>query len=127
MRTKELLAVAAGGAVGAAARHGVYLAAAQVLGAGFPFGTLIVNIVGSFAMGVLVEGMALVWAIGARLRLFLAVGVLGGFTTFSAFSLEAALMIERNQWGRAAGYALASVVLCVAAVFAGLALMRSVL
>ena len=96
---KELLTVAAGGAFGAVARYLVYVLAGQLLGSGFPFGTLIVNVVGSFCMGVLVEGMALAWTISPETRLFLAVGVLGAFTTFSAVSLDVAVLYERGRMG----------------------------
>ena len=83
---KTLLPVAAGGALGAVARHLVYLAAAAHLGGGFPVATLTVNVVGSFAMGALVTGAALLWTIGPQIRAFLVAGFLGGFTTFSAFA-----------------------------------------
>ena len=98
---KELLLVAGGGALGAVARYLVYILAGQLLGTGFPFGTLIVNIAGSFAMGVLVEGMALAWTVGPATRLLLAVGVLGAFTTFSTFSLDVAVLYERGRLGLA--------------------------
>lgn len=123
---KELLAVAAGGAVGAVARYLTYVLAGQLLGTAFPFGTLIVNIVGSFVMGVLVEGMALVWTIGPQLRLFLAVGILGAFTTFSTFSMDVAVLYERGALVPAATYILASVVCSIGALFAGLYAMRRI-
>lgn len=112
--------MALGGAVGASARYGVGLAAARLFGAGFPWGTLTVNVVGGLAMGLLVG------AFGhdrAKL-LLLGTGVLGGFTTFSAFSLEAALMIERGAVATAGLYAAGSVFASVAALAAGLALGR---
>ena len=124
---KEVLAVAAGGVIGAVARHLVYVAAGHLLGTGFPYGTLIVNVVGSFAMGVLVETMALVWSSSTAMRLFLATGILGAFTTFSAFSLDFAVLFERRAYGLCAIYAIASFVLSVGALFAGLHLMRRVL
>lgn len=114
------LLVALGGAVGASARYGVGLAATRLFGPGFPWGTLTVNVIGGFAMGLLVG------AFGhdrAKL-LLLGTGVLGGFTTFSAFSLETALMIERGAVATAALYAAGSVLACVAALAAGLALGR---
>lgn len=122
----ELLAVAAGGAVGAMARYAVYVLAGQLLGTAFPFGTLIVNIVGSFVMGVLVEGMALAWTVGPHLRLFLAVGILGAFTTFSTFSMDVAVLYERGQMVPAATYILVSVVCSIGALFAGLYAMRRI-
>ena len=124
---KDLLAVAGGGALGAVARYLVSLAAAHLFGTGFPFGTLIVNIVGSFAMGILVEGLALVWTLPEPLRIFLAVGILGAFTTFSTFSLDVAVLYERNRLDLVAGYILTSVICSVGALFAGLYLMRRLL
>lgn len=123
---KELFAVAAGGALGAVLRYLVYVLAGLFLGMGFPFGTLIVNIVGSFIMGVLVEGSALAWTVGPQLRLFIAVGVLGAFTTFSTFSLDVAVLYERGRLGLVAGYVLTSVICSVSALFAGMYLMRHI-
>lgn len=127
MSVHELLAVAAGGVVGALARYVVYVAVGHLLGLGFPYATLTVNVVGSFAMGVLVETMALVWSPSSALRLFLAVGMLGSFTTFSTFSLDFAVLFERRAYALSALYTIASVVLSIAALFAGLYLMRRVL
>jgi len=124
---KLALIVAAGGAVGAFGRYYVGVAAAALLGMGFPWGTLAVNVLGCFAAGVLVEGMALAWHGTPELRGFLIVGILGGFTTFSAFSIETMLMIERGAWGQAGLYALGSAVLTVAAIAAGLHLTRGLL
>ena len=119
------LLVALGGAIGASGRHLVGIATLRAFGPGFPWGTLTVNIVGSFLMGVLIELMALKLNISNEMRLFLATGILGGFTTFSAFSLDMALMIERKQVLSAGLYAGASVGLSVAALFAGLAVIRA--
>lgn len=127
MGLHELLAVAAGGVSGALARYLVYVAVGHWLGHGFPYATLIVNVLGSFAMGVLVETMALVWSTSTAMRLFLAVGMLGSFTTFSTFSLDFVVLYERRAWVLCALYTLASVVLSVGALFAGLLLMRRVL
>lgn len=124
---KQLLMVAAGGAAGAAARYLVYVLAGQFLGTGFPFGTLIVNIVGSFIMGVLVEGMALAWTIGEQMRLFLAVGVLGAFTTFSTFSLDVGLLYERARIALIALYISVSVIGSIGALFLGMYLIRRAL
>ncbi len=123
----DLLVVAVGGALGAVSRYVVYVLAGLLLGAGFPYGTLIVNIVGSFAMGVLVEGMALAWTIPAQARLFLTVGILGAFTTFSTFSLDVAVLYERGRLELAAFYIVASVVCSVGALFAGLHVVRRIL
>jgi len=94
----------------------------RLLGAGFPFGTLTVNIVGSFLMGVLV--VALAHKDATRMAPLLMTGMLGGFTTFSAFSLDAVTIYERGQVGLAALYVAASVMLSLAALFAGLMLAR---
>lgn len=119
------LVVALGGAIGAMGRHLTSAQMLRLLGGGFPHGTLAVNIAGAFAMGILVELLALRFDMAREWRAFLTVGVLGGFTTFSAFSLEVVLMIERNEILQAGLYALLSVVLCVAALFAGLWLIRT--
>lgn len=119
--------VAAGGAVGATARYLVYILAGQFLGTGFPFGTFIVNIVGSFVMGALVEGMALAWTIGEQMRLFLAVGVLGAFTTFSTFSLDVGLLYERGRIALIALYVSVSVIGSIGALFLGMYLIRRAL
>jgi|SRR5215217_928749 len=121
----KLLLVAAGGAVGAVARYWVGVQAGRAFGTGWPYGTLAVNVVGGLLMGALIGVLA---ARGGadqeRWRLLLGVGVLGGFTTFSAFSLEVALMIERRALASAFGYSILSVTLSVAALFAGLMLAR---
>ncbi|TKD51292.1 fluoride efflux transporter FluC [Sphingomonas baiyangensis] len=122
----SFLFVMAGGAIGAAARYAVNLAALAWFGAGYPWATLLVNVAGGLAMGVLAGLLACVGAGGETLRLFIGVGVLGGFTTFSAFSLELVTLAERGLWIAAAGYALASVLGAALALAAGLALARSV-
>jgi fluoride exporter len=118
------LIVFLGGGLGAALRHGVNLAAARLFGMGFPYGTLVINVLGSLAMGLIAEYFALKIGLPQRWRLFLTTGVLGGFTTFSAFSLEAALLYERGQIAGAAIYVVSSVVLSIGALFAGLAIVR---
>lgn len=121
----RLFLVAAGGAVGAMARYALSVQALRLWGSAWPFGTLIANVAGGLLMGALVGFLAQRGgADQERLRLLLGVGVLGGFTTFSAFSLETALMIERRSYGMALGYTLASVVLSVTALFFGLILAR---
>lgn len=116
----QIALVAAGGALGAATRYGVAVAAARWLGAGFPWGTLLVNVAGGFAMGLLV---ARAGPEHESLRLAIGVGFLGGFTTFSAFSLETVRLMQ-HQPGLAMAYVLASVVLCVGACWVGLGLGR---
>lgn len=113
-----------GGGLGAAMRHGVNIATARTLGTGFPYGTLTVNVVGSLAMGLFAAYFAFKGDASQHWRLFFTTGVLGGFTTFSAFSLDAVLLYERGQLGLAALYVLASVAVSIAALFAGLALVR---
>jgi len=110
--------------IGGALRHGVNLAALKLLGAGFPFGTLAVNIMGSFVMGLLVEWFALKVDPGQTWRLFLTTGILGGFTTFSAFSLNTALLIERGATAMVALYVLGSVIASIAGLFLGMLLIR---
>ena len=121
----QILLVMAGGAIGAGLRFLVGAAALRALGPGYPWGTLFVNLAGGLLMGLLAGSLARTNA-PEGWRLFVGVGILGGFTTFSAFSLEAALMIERGQFGVALGYALASVIGSVLALFAGLAIARTV-
>ncbi len=118
-----------GAGIGGAFRHGVNLGCARLLGTAFPWGTLAVNVFGSFAMGVLAAwlGSKTNESWGQPVRLFLATGILGGFTTFSAFSLDAVLMWERDAVGLAAAYAAASVLLSIGALAVGLALVRSVI
>jgi fluoride exporter len=119
------LIVFLGGGLGAALRHGVNIAAARFAGTGFPYGTLFINVAGSLAMGLIAEYFALKSGLPQHWRLFLTTGILGGFTTFSAFSLEAALLYERGQIAGAAIYVVASVVLAIGALFAGLAIVRA--
>lgn len=118
------LVVFIGGGIGAALRHGVNRAAMAWLGTGFPYGTLFVNILGGLLMGVLAE-LFLVKGGGSQdLRLFLTTGILGGFTTFSAFSLDAALMWQRSDYAALGSYVTASVLLSVAGLFLGMAAVR---
>ena len=121
---KILLAVALGGAVGATSRYLVGSYVGPWLGGGFPWTTFTVNIVGSFILGVFVALSALAWSPSAPLRAFIVVGVLGGFTTVSAFSMDVVLLAERGRLETAALYALASLSLAVGALFAGLRLTR---
>jgi len=120
------LAVALGGMVGATLRYGATIAATKAFGHGFPYGTLIVNVAGSFAMGALVELMALSWSASQETRLFLAVGLLGSFTTFSTFSLDIYTLYERQAYGPLLFYAFGSFALSLLGLVMGLALVRRV-
>lgn len=120
----SFLIVFIGAGIGGALRHGVNTGAARLLGTAFPFGTMIVNLAGSFALGLLAAWLLARTGPSEQWRLFLGTGLLGGFTTFSAFSLDAALLIERSAYGLAAAYVLISVVASIAALFAGLAVYR---
>ncbi|GLK81780.1 fluoride efflux transporter CrcB [Methylopila turkensis] len=113
-----------GAGLGGALRHAVNLAALRWLGAGFPVGTMAINIAGSFAVGLIAALFVIKGELPQEWRLFLTTGVLGGFTTFSAFSLETALLYERGETLGAAAYVAASIILSIAAVFAGLQVMR---
>jgi CrcB protein len=122
---RSLLLVALGGAIGAGGRHLCNLGALRLVGPNFPFGTLGVNVIGGLLMGLLAGYFALVHAGGGQnLRLFLATGVLGGFTTFSAFSLDAVMLWERGATGAAILYVILSVAFSIGGLLAGLALMR---
>lgn len=118
------LLVFLGGGLGAALRHAVNLAAASLLGTRFPYATLFANVSGSFVMGLLIAYFAFKDGGGQHWKLFLTTGVLGGYTTFSTFSLETALLYERGELGLAAFYVIASVVLAIGGLFAGLFLVR---
>ena len=121
----HLLLVAAGGAIGASLRHLVNLAALRLVGPNFPWGTMAINIAGCFAMGVFIEMLARRFGASNEVRLFVATGILGGFTTFSAFSLDFAVLWERGAMVSALAYALVSVIGSLLALFLGLWLARS--
>lgn len=123
---KTVLMVALGGATGAVARYLVGVGATRFIGTGFPWGTLIVNVVGSFIMGALIAALALRYSVSNEMRAFLTVGILGGFTTFSAFSLDFAVLMERKDFGLAMFYLGSSVGLSILALFAGLSVARTV-
>jgi len=125
---EKIVFVFLGGGLGALARYGVGVVSLRAFGTGWPYGTFAVNLIGGFLMGVLVTTLALRGGDDQdRWRVLIGVGVLGGFTTFSAFSLEVARMVETRALASAALYSLASVVLSVAALFAGMMLMRRLL
>ena len=118
-----LLQVALGGAIGASARYLTSVGAMRLIGPGFPWGTLAVNVIGSFLMGVLVVALAHKDG-GTRLAPFLMTGILGGFTTFSAFSLDALVIYERGALALAGIYVAASVLLSLGAIVLGMYLTR---
>lgn len=123
----QFLLVFVGGGIGAATRHLINIGVARVAGTSFPWSTAIINVTGSFIMGLMVAWFA--FKTGAswsqHVRLFATTGILGGYTTFSTFSLDAALLWERGATGQAAAYVLGSVVLALVGIFAGLWLVRS--
>jgi CrcB protein len=121
------LIVFAGGGIGAALRHGFNVLFARTLGTAFPYATLFENVTGSLAMGLLVATFAFKSDIPQHLRLFLTTGILGGYTTFSTFSLDTAVLYERgDNLGMAALYVLLSVALSIGGLFAGLAVVRAI-
>jgi CrcB protein len=120
-----VLSIAAGGAIGSVLRHFAGVGALAFFGTAFPYGTLFVNVAGSFVMGVIVALFAHLGNPSQEMRAFLTVGLLGGFTTFSSFSLDAATLYERGQVGMAGLYIALSLILSLAAIFAGLFIVRS--
>jgi CrcB protein len=122
---KLILLAAAGGAFGSTARYLVNILSGQLFGLGFPWGTIAVNIAGSFLMGLVVALGALKFSLSNEMRVLIATGFLGGFTTFSAFSMDFALLVERKHYGLAGLYAAGSVTLSILALFAALLLVRT--
>jgi CrcB protein len=120
-----LIAITVGGGIGALGRHFLSLAVALLLGSAFPWGVFVGNILGGFLMGLIVELGALKLNYAIEARAFLTTDLLGGFTTFSAFSLDASLLIERGDWMGAMLYVTGSALLSIVALFAGLWLVRS--
>jgi CrcB protein len=120
MEPKFILAVAAGGACGSIARYLVAIGSSRLFGAQFPWGTLIINVTGSALIGVFAGLFALKWDISQAARIFLTVGICGGFTTFSTFSLDAWYLFERGQVTASVAYMAASVVLSLTALIAAL-------
>ncbi|MBB3143756.1 CrcB protein [Phyllobacterium trifolii] len=119
-----ILLVASGGAIGSVARYLVGVGMARAFGVAFPYGTLAVNVIGGFLMGLFIELLARRFEGSPELRLFIAIGILGGFTTFSSFSLDVAVLWERGELAIALSYMLASVILSIGALFLGLWLAR---
>ena len=126
MNAGMLGAIAAGGAFGAVARYLVMSWIGRLFGHGFPYGTLAVNVIGSFILAALVESMALAWSPSQEMRALLVVGTMGAFTTFSTFSLDVVTLAERGEMAAAGGYVLASVAVSVGAFVGGLWVMRAV-
>ncbi|HEX4296057.1 MAG TPA: fluoride efflux transporter CrcB [Rhizomicrobium sp.] len=125
MNPAILLAVALGGALGSLLRYFVAGAIQSAAWPGFPWGIFVVNVSGGFIMGLIVELGALKLQISPELRAFLTVGILGGYTTFSTFSLDSVLLIQRGAYVSAAGYILGSTALSILALFAGLWVVRA--
>lgn len=119
-----IASIAAGGALGSVARYGVNVAAGKVLGLGFPYGTMIVNIAGSFLIGAIIAVFAHFWQPPENVKLFIVTGFLGGFTTFSTFSLDFSALWERHDYLAGALYIGGSIILSIAALFAAMALVR---
>jgi CrcB protein len=119
------LIVFLGGGLGAALRHGINVAAARAFGTAFPYSTFFINVTGSFVMGLVAGYFAFKGDASQHWRLFLTTGILGGYTTFSAFSLDAVLLYERGEIGSALFYVVGSVVLALLGLMLGLTLVRS--
>jgi fluoride exporter len=126
MNPQFILAVAAGGALGSVARYLVGIGSGKLFGTDFPWGTLIINVTGSFLIGAFVGLFATKWDLPQSARIFLTVGICGGYTTFSTFSLDAWYLIERGQTLSSAAYMLTSTVLSVSALIAALHMVRSI-
>ncbi|QPF89949.1 fluoride efflux transporter CrcB [Bradyrhizobium commune] len=126
MNIQFILAVAAGGAVGAVVRYLVGIGSGRAFGTDFPWGTLIINVTGSFLIGMFAALFATKWNLPQAARIFLTVGICGGYTTFSTFSLDAWYLIERGQSWASATYMIASVVLSVGALIAAMQLIRAI-
>jgi CrcB protein len=120
----KFLIVFLGAGIGGAVRHGVNIVVPGLLGIQFPYSTFIINVAGSFLMGVIAEYFALKGHLPQAWRLFLTTGILGGFTTFSTFSLDTALLYERGESWAAVTYAMGSVILAIGGLFAGLFFVR---
>lgn len=124
---KLILAIAAGGALGAVARHLVAYQVTLLFGHGFPWGTLLVNVLGSFILGGVIEAVAVSWSPSEAIRGFITVGMLGAFTTFSTFSMDVVALYQRGEWMAGSIYMLVSVALSLAGFVIGLRLLRLVL
>ncbi|MFK0162227.1 fluoride efflux transporter CrcB [Rhizobium sp. NPDC090279] len=121
------LVVFLGAGLGGAFRLGINELAARLLGVEFPFGTLIINVLGAFIMGLLTEYFVFRGGMSQEARVFLTTGILGGFTTFSTFALESVMLWERGQWMPSIAYIALSVFLSIGALIAGLAIVRLII
>ena len=121
----EVVLIGVGGAIGTLARYGVGVSMTRWLGESLPFGTLVANVLGSFLLGAVLEAVGARELFGVRLRLVLGTGVMGGFTTYSSFNLETLRLAEQGEWSRAGLYLGATVLTCLLAGVAGIALVRS--
>ena len=121
---KLVLFIAAGGAIGAVGRYAVMTAVSHLLGAGFPYGTIMVNLIGSFILGGLVESLKYFSAISNEMHVFLIVGVLASFTTFSTFSLDVVVLMQRNEMFAAGLYILGSFVVSIGGLFLAMIFFR---
>ncbi len=124
LNVQLILVVAVGGALGSVARYLVGIGSGHLLGSDFPWGTLIINVAGSFLIGLFTGLFALKWDLSQASRVFLIVGICGGFTTFSTFSLDAYYLIERGEVIAAVAYMIVSVVLSVSALISAMHLVR---
>ncbi len=121
----QFILVGFGGAIGSMLRYGIGLLSLKFLGTSFPWGTLSVNILGSLCIGILFGALSQMQNFSESLKLFTMVGILGGFTTFSAFSLDTILLFERGQYVQAGLYIIGSIVLSLAATMVSLFLIRA--
>jgi fluoride exporter len=121
-----IAAVAAGGAIGSVARYLIAGWVQSAAWAGFPFGIFVVNVSGGLVMGILTELMALKYSVSLETRAFLTTGIMGGYTTFSTFSLDSALLLQRGAYLHATAYVIGSAVLSICALFAGLWMVRAI-
>ena len=126
MSFQFIIAVAVGGAIGSVARYLVGVGSGKLFGFNFPWGTLIINVTGSFLIGLFVGLFAVKWDLSQAMRIFLTVGICGGFTTFSTFSLDTYYLIERGQTWASFAYMMASVALSVGALIVALRIVRAV-
>ena len=119
-----VLFIAVGGAIGAVGRYSVMTAVSHLFGAGYPYGTIMVNLIGSFVLGGLVESLKYFSVISNELQIFLIVGILGSFTTFSTFSMDVVVLMQRNEMFAAGLYILGSIVVSIGGLFLAMILFR---